>query len=177
DVCSSDLDRVTTYTYSNQTVPWILGLVEEETLTVPTPAPTDSWTIERTFDTSGNMLTEDRYGVETTYTYTAEGDISSTTDANGNTTTFSNYYRGIARQESQPEGVTISRIVNGTGTLASVTDGRGFTTSFSWDSMNRLTGIDYPINADVTVSYGSNHRTLSRGAFEEVVTWDGSVES
>lgn len=170
---TSHADRVTTYTYSNDATNWLLGLVTEEVVSLPTAAPVSSWTIERTFDTVGNLLSDDRYGVETTYTYTAEGDINTITDDNNNTTTLSNYHRGIAQQENQPESITIYRTVNSTGTLDSVTNGRGHTTSFTWDNLNRLTEIDYPINADVTISYTNNERELNRGGYQEVVTWDG----
>src|SRR5690606_2920740 len=86
---------------------------------------------------------------------------------------YSNYYRGIARSELLPEGVSISRTVNDSGTLASVTDPRGYVYSYSWDGLNRLTGIDYPINADVSVDYYADRKELSRGNLKEIITMDG----
>lgn len=170
---TGDPGRVTSYIYSNNASTWILGLVTEEVLVHSNGAPVTSWSIERDYDSSGNLLREDRYGVESIYTYTTEGDVNTFTDANNNTTTYSDYFRGIPRLEEQPEGVTIERTVNPTGTLSSETNGRGHTTSFSWDGLNRLSAISYPTNYGVSVSYGPNSRTITRGNYEESVTWDG----
>ncbi len=57
--------------------------------------------------------------------------------------------------------------------MASITNGRGFTKSFSYDLLNRLTGIDFPINADVTINWGLNGKSLVRGNYQEAVTFDG----
>ena len=166
-------NREKSYVYSNDPSRWILRLVLEEEITRVTDAPVDTWLNEYTYDTNGNLLTESKLGVLTTYTYTTEGDVSTVTDANNNTTTYSNYYRGTARSELLPEGVSISRTVNDSGTLASVTDPRGYVYSYSWDGLNRLTGIDYPINADVSVDYYADRKELSRGNFKETITMDG----
>lgn len=89
----------------------------------------------------------------------------------GFTREYSDYRRGIARREELPDSVVLLRSVNPTGTLQSQTNGRGFTTSFSYDTLNRLTGIDYPINADLTIAYdasgGSSRRTLTRGNYRQ----------
>lgn len=166
-------NREKSYVYSNNSSRWILGLVLEEEITRVTDAPVDTWLNEYTYDANGNMLTESKLGILTTYTYTSEGDVSTVTDANNHTTTYSNYFRGVARSELLPEGVSISRTVNSDGTLASVTDPRGYLYSYTWDSLNRLTGIDYPINADVNVDYFADRKELTRGNFKETITMDG----
>lgn len=166
-------DKVTSYTYSNNDSSWLLGLVTQESINHSTDSPVSNWVIDRTFDDAGNILSEDRFGVKTLYSYTDEGDISSINDANGNITKFSDYYRGIARIENQPGAVTVTRTVNNTGTLASTTDGNGNSTSYIWDDINRLTGINYPVNADVAIGYTKNQRTLIRDNYTEVTTWDG----
>ena len=158
--------RTATYTYYIDPGKWIINQVKDETIG-------GIGTIARTFDPAGNLLTEDRYGVLTTYTYTPAGDVATLTNARNKTTTFLDYYRGIARQENQPEQVSVSRTVNGSGTLASQTNGRGHTTGFSYDLLNRLTAIDFPINADVSVVWTTNGKRLTRDNLEEEVTFDG----
>src|SRR5690625_384948 len=119
-----DPGKTRTYSYINNSSRWILGLVNSETLSHPTGAPVSNWAINRTFDANGNLLVENKYGVETTYTYSPEGDITSITDANNNTITLSDYVRGTPTEENHPEGVTITRTVNASGTVATETSGR-----------------------------------------------------
>lgn len=166
-------DRVTTLTYYNDPGRWILGKVEQREVNHPMGSSNDVWTINRTFDNAGNVLTRDKYGVVTTFTYTPQGDVATETDARNNTTSYSDYFRGIPRQEDRPEGVSISRTVNNTGTVDTVTNGRGHTTDYGWDALNRLASIDYPAKASVNISYSNTGTTLTRGNFREVREWDG----
>ncbi|ROT94720.1 RHS repeat protein [Marinobacter sp. R17] len=167
------VDRTTTKTYSHDASNWILGLVTQDVIDYPNGAPVTEWTINRTYDSAGNMLTEDNSGVLTTYTYTTEGDVATVTDANNNVTTYSGYYRGAAQTINHPEGVSESRVINANGTLASSTNGRGYTTDFSWDGLHRLIGIDFPIHASVSVVYDDESAVLTRGDFQETRSFDG----
>ncbi|MGH8509184.1 MAG: DUF6531 domain-containing protein, partial [Gammaproteobacteria bacterium] len=106
---AGDPDRVTSLTYYVDPGRWILHQVEDETIA-------RIGTIDRSFDERGDLITENKYGVLTTYTYTPEGDLASATDARGNTVRYSDYLRGIAEREEHPEGVVIQRSVNLTGT-------------------------------------------------------------
>ena len=159
-------DKVTNITYFSNPANWVIGLKEDETLV-------DIGTIDRSFNPIGQLISEDRYGVATSFTYTSEGDLETTTDARNNTVTKSDYFRGIPRLEDHPESVSISRVVNNTGTVASITNGRGFVKSFSYDQLNRLVGIDFPLNADVTVDWTATGKALTRSNYEETVTFDG----
>lgn len=162
----SETDRTTSYSYYTDTAKWLIGIKQDETVA-------GVGTIARTINSFGDTISENKYGVVTDYTYTPDGDIATVTDARHNTTTTSDYYRGIARTEQHPESVTITRTVNPTGTVASVTNGRGFMKSFTYDAINRLTGIDYPVNADVTIVYTPSGKTLTRGNYQEDVLFDG----
>lgn len=168
-------DRTISKAYQNITTngSWILGLVTQEVVEQQTTSPISQWTTTRSFDNAGNLLSEDKWGVQTTYTYTSEGDISTVTDARNNVTTYSNYFRGSPRSISYPENVSESHVINNDGTLASSTNGRGHTTYFTWDDLNRLTGIDYPINADVSIAYADDRAVLTRGAYKETSFFDG----
>jgi len=165
-----DDTRTTDYTYYTDTTRWIIGQTKDETIP-------GIGTIARTFDSAGNLLTEDKYGVLTTYTYLPSGDVSTITDARNKTTTYLDYFRGIARQEDRPQAVTINRIVNPAGTLASETNGRGYTTGFTYDGLNRITSIDFPTNADVSINWTSNSKVLTRGAYSEETVLDGFSRS
>lgn len=172
--------RSTTYTYANFTSPsvWVLGQVDQETIS-------SVGVIDRDYYTSsvrtGSLSQISRFGVTTSYDYYTSGSnlgaIRTITDPESNTVTYSNYYRGVPRSESHPEGVSISRTVNSTGTIATETNGRGKTTSYSYDTLNRIESITTPKSTDsnITIDWtsGGRVRTLTRGTFGEVRTSDG----
>jgi YD repeat-containing protein len=171
---SGQLSRQTRITYQNDVSRWILGRPLTETIAAVQAAQDDGTTIGeiiRTYYDHGKVRTEDRFGVVTEFTYTSEGDLASVEDARGKVRRYSNYRRGIAQREELPESVVILRDVNATGTLKSQTNGRGFTTSYTYDDLNRLTGIDYPVKADVTISYdqqsGASSRVLTRHQYRQ----------
>jgi YD repeat-containing protein len=163
-------NRITHRTYLNDTVGWFIGLPESESVTRDGTA---LGTVARGYDDFGRLQYEDRFGVLTQYTYTAQGDTETITDALGNTTRFGNYFRGQAGEELRPDGSRVIRVINATGTVAARTSGRGNTTGFTYDAMNRLTGIDYPRGQDVTIVWDTSAKTLTRGLYREVVNWDG----
>ena len=168
---SSVTDSIdTTYSYFIDPGIWIVNRPETETTV-------DVGTITRRYDpANGNLLQVNNYGVVTSFTYTGEGDLSTETDANNNVTVYSDYYRGVPRRVEYPESKVVTRVVNSTGTVASETSGRGFTTAYGYDVIDRLISIDYPLHADVSVSYGSSNdrliRTLTRGSYQEVTRFN-----
>jgi len=131
----------------------------------------------REFDASGNLESINQYGTTTTFTYTSEGDLATEKNAKDQTTKYFDYYRGTPRRIEYPENKTIIREVNNSGTVKSETNGRGFKTSYEYDVMNRIKLVDLPINTDVTIGYTSNNsrlvRTLTRGDFQEITTFNG----
>lgn len=163
-------DRVITTTYQNDTSKWLIGLplvqtIKDGTLTVDT--------ITRTYyPGNGRLETENKNGVITQFFY-QNGDLSKVTDPRNFETFYSDYFRGIPRLVEYPDDTSISRVVNGTGTVHSETSARGKVTTFTYDDLNRLTGIQYPIGADVSITWEESRKTLTRGAYQEVVEWDG----
>lgn len=162
----------TRLTYYIDPVKWIVQLPKNETYEeVSGASPRTVGEVERTFNANGKVIREVTLGVETSYTYTDAGDVETVKDARGNIRRYSNYKRGVARLERLPESVTIERDVNNTGTVASETNGRGYTTRFQYDALHRLTDIDFPIKADVTIHYdtvgGGYRRTLTRGNYQQ----------
>ena len=168
---SNHPDKVTEITYYIDKVKWIVHQAEDETVVGPDGETVSH--VDRTIDSQGKVVTEDNNGVVTNYSHTENGDLESVTDARGNASTFSNHKRGIAQLEEHPESVTLSRVVNDTGTVASETNGRGYTRAFSYDAMNRLTGIIYPRNAPVGIIWDGSGKTLTRGNYQERTELDG----
>lgn len=162
--------RTTDLTYFNDPAKWITGLLDKETID-------GSWIVDRTFDTKGNVLSLSRYGVTTGYTYFPSGDLASLTDAKGSRTDYSDYFRGVPRREDQPGGVTVSRTVNPTGTVATETNGEGYPTGYSYDGLNRLSGVTPPLGNPTTIQWVSGlngiDKRVTRGSYQEVVKHDG----
>lgn len=157
--------RTTTRTFHNDTARWIIGQLEEETSAGVSTA--------QTFDTFGNVLSLDKNGIVTNHTYDSQGNISTTTFPRGLVHTYSNYKRGVAQNEAQPEGVLISRIVDDEGNITSETNGEGRTTLYGHDAAGRVTSIAYPAGKLITVSYSPNSKVLTRGGLTEETTYDG----
>lgn len=160
--------RTTTSTYTRPGGRWMLGKVASQTISGVTGNITNSYT------SAGKLAQENRFGVITKYAYSGNGDLISQTDANGKVTSFSNYYRGVPRNITYPDGATLSRTVNTRGTVASETDALGRTTTYTYDSMDRLTGITPPKGSAsrLTIGYSFSSsgtaETLTRGSYKRV---------
>lgn len=162
--------RVTTHAYQIDTDKWVLHEKQRDAIVV-NGEPVGE--ISRVFDAANfNVLSETRFGVTTNWRYYATGDLRTKTDARQNTVTYSDYKRGIAQSESHPESVAISRVVDDVGNVTSQTDGENATVSYSYDGLSRLTGITRPRGNPVGVVWGPNMRTVTRGGFTELTTYD-----
>lgn len=164
---NGDKSRTITNSYVLPGGKWVLGKIASQT----TSGITGS--IKYSYTSSGRVSQENRYGVVTKYAYTGAGDLSSLTDANGRVTRYEDYYRGVPRKETYPDGGVLTRTVNESGTVASVKDVMGQTTSYTYDKGDRLTSITPPKGAAsktvIDYSFGSNNiETLTRGAYKRV---------
>lgn len=166
---SGTYTRTISLNYNINTSKWLIRQISKKTVTVDE----QNHTITRNYDNNGNMITETVAGVPTTFTYFATGDVQSRRDALNNTTSFSNYKRGIPQLESQPGGVQLSRIVDNAGNVTSATNGRGFTTTYSYDSLNRVTSVNPPVGNSISVDYTANTRRVTRGGMINLRTFDG----
>jgi YD repeat-containing protein len=159
--------KTTNLTYlSNQVLRWFLRKVTNESIV-------GFGSVSRSYDANGNMTSKNEFGVTTTYAYHATGDVSQIADARGVATSYSNYKRGVAQTETHPEGVTVSRVVNDTGTIQRETNGRQFTRTFTYDGLNRITAVTFPINLGKTVVWSPTTKVTTRGSFKETVSFDG----
>lgn len=171
--------RNTTYTYYTDPVKWILHPKATEAPVVDGVA---LGTIQRTFDSNANVLTENHFGVTTAWTYFPTGDVATKIDALGNETLYSSYKCGIPQQEqypiqAPPETVTsyetVGRVVDNFGNVTSQTDGAGATTTYAYDGLNRLTKIQHPLGYPVVITWAANSRTLIRSIyFQETTDYD-----
>ncbi|HQR71316.1 MAG TPA: RHS repeat-associated core domain-containing protein [Burkholderiaceae bacterium] len=163
---SGNASRTTDFTYYIDTSKWIVKQLKNASIS-------GAGTISRTYNSSGNLTNETRYGVSTGYSYFSTGDLSTVTDARSYVTTYSSYYRGVPRSIQQPEGVLVSRSVDNTGNITAETNGEGNTTTYSYDGIDRLTGIGFPIGSPVSITWGTTSRSVARGAYTESMTFDG----
>ena len=141
--------RTTNYTYHNDTNNWVIGNLKNETVVNAGAG------IVRTYHTSnsnrgaiGKLRTEKQYGLATrNYRYNNDGLLEEIYwNRNGTTIRekFENYYRGIPRKETDPEGHSLNRIVNDDGTVRQEIDRNGKTVKYSYDNRHRLSRIDTP---------------------------------
>lgn len=169
--------RTTHHTYQNLEGPWIIGLNESTSI-----SNIDGQTF-RDYYPNGDLRYESAYGVRTDHTYYPNGEVETTTDANGNITTFRNYKHGIPQEEEQPGGIPdgevpptnltiiIRREVSEYGTITWEEDGRQNRTDYTYDALNRVDGIRLPLFSALPISvqwrYGThNARTVTRGMYE-----------
>ncbi|WP_300391212.1 RHS repeat-associated core domain-containing protein [Henriciella sp.] len=121
-------------------------------------------------------------GSQVSYTYHSSagqaGLLQSRTDALGRTASFTNYTRGIAQSITLPDSNTVSRVVDNNGWVTSATNSKGVTIGRSYDTMGRLTSVNYPSNwADKSISYSSLGngliQTITHGSRQLQTTFDG----
>lgn len=163
--------RVTKLTYFNDPTKWIIGRLKDELF------PGSS--VTRTFDTNGNVLAINRNGVVTGHTYDAQGNLASQTRPGNRVYTYGNYRHGAWQTQAQPEGISLTRVVDNTGNITSETNGEGKTTRYTFDGLNRVTSITPPSGTATTIAYTPTQKTSTRGAQIETTRYDpfGQVAS
>jgi YD repeat-containing protein len=158
---TGEISRTTDITYFEDLTAgnYMIGKPLVTTVTVDT----ESKTIINSYDISGNLLSEDNFGVLTEFSYYPDGNLEWQRNARGFHTHFDQYSFGVARRirlgssddlASDPT-IVESRTINWEGTISSFTNGRGHTTSFGYDGLNRLTSITPPPSgeAQTTIEY------------------------
>ncbi len=72
------------------------------------------------------------------------GTLKTVADGKGNTTSLSNWYRGVPRAVTHPDASTESALVNAQGWITQATDENGYISSYGYDSLGRITSITPP---------------------------------
>jgi RHS repeat-associated protein len=164
------LDRTTSYTYDGQARRGTVTDGRDNTRRFKydasgnlrkeiAPAPL-SYTIERTFNTTNDLLTEqDGRGHTTTSDYATSagadyqvGQLKTITDREGGVTTFK--YWTTTSSPTPPS--------SNVGLLKSVQNPRLKTTAYAYDSSGNLTKITSPLGLKTTMGYDSSGRMTNR---------------
>jgi RHS repeat-associated protein len=118
--------------------------------------------ITMTYNANNQITSEtDALGNTSTWTYDASGNKKTFVDALGQTTTY-NTYDGNGRIISltDPLSLTTTYAYDKLGRITSVKVG-GLTTSYTWDSgANKISKITYPDNSTLTSTFDDAHRVI-----------------
>lgn len=158
--------RTTTLTYFQNVSLWILKQLKNQTVS-------GGVQLTRSFDGLGRLQGVTQDGVATTFIPNSDGSVSQATFPRGLVHTYSNYKRGIPQTETQPEGISLARVVSDSGNVLSETNGRGFATTYAYDGLNRVTQISPPRGVVTTISYGQTSKSASRGGLTESTQYNG----
>ena len=167
--------RVTTTSYVHRPNDWVIGL--------PSTVHLNQRLQESyQYDSKGRLLEHAKRGQPyASYSYhlsgTAAGRPASITDALGRTTTFSQWQRGRPQLITRADLTTVGQTINNHGWMTHATDARGHITQYSYDSMGRLTLIDYPGSwANTQISYSTTPtgllQQISRGQQRTRIDYD-----
>lgn len=151
--------------YEDNTAVWVLGQRKQRSVNgVVAEATTYS-------PTTALPLTKSAFGkLQQTFTYNANGTLSTVKDGNNNVITVSDWHRGIPRliqYPATPEALTgssQSATVNDNGWITSVTSETGDKTCYGYDAMGRLNKLAHP--SETTVGACDDPATQS------IVTWN-----
>ncbi|MEJ7804686.1 MAG: hypothetical protein WKG03_02030, partial [Telluria sp.] len=126
---------------------WILAQVEKVTEASTNKVPV----LNKYNETTGMLETVTQFGkLMQTVKFHADGTVHTSADELLQTTTYTDYRRGIAQNVLYADGTKASAVVNNSGTIDSITNQVGLTSSFKYDFMGRLERITHPTEPDVT---------------------------
>ncbi|MGI0002533.1 MAG: hypothetical protein ACRD42_05585, partial [Nitrososphaeraceae archaeon] len=179
-----ELTRTTNISYFENTSSgsYIVGKPLATTLT----DGVETKTLANSYDAKGNLISEDKYGVRTEFSYLPDGNLAWEKNARGFYTHFDQYSFGTAGRirygSSDTSGsdpiYSETRTINWEGTIGSLTNGRGYQTSFSYDGISRLTEVTPPPSgeAGTLITYddiGGRSYKIRKGISEVQYNLDG----
>ena len=146
-----DGTRSTTFSYDSK------GNLLGATLTAPTL--TSSWAFS--YNSGGLLLTAtDPRGNVTKYAYDARGNVTSATNALGQTTFFTGYdANGRLLSMTDPNGIATTFAYNFRGQLTTMTT-LARVTSLAYDAVGNVTRITRPDGSFLVLSYDAAHRLI-----------------
>ncbi|PPT15892.1 hypothetical protein CYQ11_26215 [Streptomyces cinnamoneus] len=145
-------------------------------------------TTEMSYDTAGRLSTRkspSSVGLAETWTYDAQGNISSHTDGRGKRSTYTYDTANRVTFSTDPAGGTVAYTYTDQGALASVTTPRGKATIYTYDAAGNRTSVTTPLGEKTTFRYDAAGRVTAmtdpRGnaegadpaAFTTTYTYDG----
>lgn len=141
---ATDFSKTEVIQYHDDAGNWVLGQVSK--VTVDGVVSVD---IGYTSMSQPNVIKS--FGaVMQTITYNADGTVATIADGKVNTTTASNWYRGIPQTVINADSTSRSAEVDDLGLIRSITDESRLKTRYSYDSMGRLAGTIYPSEPNLT---------------------------
>jgi RHS repeat-associated protein len=147
-----EINRPTTIALPNGTITYAYDAVNRTSLTLP-----GSLTTTYTFDSADRLTGVTDWGSRSaSYTYDDAGRLITTTYPNGvvttNTYDIADRLTGISTVKSATTILSITYTLDDVGNRLAMVDGSG-TTSYTYDELNRLTGVSYPTGSPASVSY------------------------
>lgn len=154
--------QVETVDYFDALDKWVLGLEESRSLngvqSLRTEYDNASLLPYRVFGFGDQLLSS--------YSYHLDGAPKSITDSADNTTRLDDWWRGVPRTVTFADGRTQRATVNPDGTISGSEDENGFVTNYAYDSMGRLTRVDY-VQGD-SVNWAAKIQAFSKVALAEL---------
>ncbi len=101
------------------------------------------------------LTSTDAAGQTTTFTYNTRGQVTTVTDALGHTTTYHYDANGYRTSRTGPLGATDTTTwtYDSFGRVHTVTDNSGYTLTYGYDAADRITTITYPDTTTTTFTY------------------------
>ena len=134
------------------------------------------WRTERTYDLIGQLLTETKGGMTTTYSYECGGQIASITTPSGATTTRSYTTNGLLTKETYPDGTLITCIYDLFGRPIQETK-NGITWQITYnDALHQIIRTQLPSQSQEVLSYDLRGNLISQtdaAGYSTTYTYDG----
>lgn len=148
---SAQMSKVETIQYHDDPNEWVLGQVARTaTNGVETSNTTYGWKAMPTqISLFGRVVQNIGYDSTSSVSSGQLGTIRTLADGKAQTSTYTDWYRGIPRNAAFPDGQAQSATVNSHGWITSLTGEAGFTTTFAYDAMGRPTLTRYPLGDTV----------------------------
>jgi YD repeat-containing protein len=109
------------------------------------------------YDTDGNITREvDELDRETRWTFDANGEVASLTNAANETTLYSHDDGGRETRREDAEGNVVTHVYDDDGRLASMTDANGGTTTYTRDARGNVLEVVAPDGTSKSYSYDAN---------------------
>jgi len=151
---SGSSSRVMTMTYYNDLNNWIVSRPQAMSIN-------GIEAMRMNYGSHGEILNAYQFSkLKMSMTYDVAGQALTATDALGQVTRFSDYYRGIARTTLRPDQTTVSMGVNDFAEITSMTDPLGATVSIGRDGLGRISSMSYPTGD--TVAWAAEAMTYTQ---------------
>lgn len=196
--------KTETITYSDNTSIWVLGQTATVSCTASVPASTacdgdvvsattydPTYALPLTTSSFGKLQSTMTYDTTSTVASGQRGTLKTVKDGLNQTTTLSNWKRGVPQSIQFADSTSQSAVVDDNGWIISVTNELGFVTCYGFDAMGRLTRIEYPNEAagtcDATevnwkklvrsfIPVASTEYGIAAGHWRETVTTGNAVK-